>query len=59
MPVAVSIAAATVVAVFAVMAGEALLSTYNAGVLRARGAVEPADDVYRADAVGLSAGASC
>ena len=47
MPVAVSIAAATVVAVFAVMAGEALLSTHNAGVLRSRGAVEPADDVYQ------------
>lgn len=41
-----SIAAATFVAVIAVMAGEALLSSHNAGLLRARGALEPADDVY-------------
>jgi methyltransferase len=45
-PVALSIATATTVAVFAVMAGEAALSSYNAGLLRGRGAVEPADDVY-------------
>lgn len=47
MPVAVSIALATVVAVIAVMAGEAALSAHNAALLRGRGAVEPADDVYR------------
>ena len=47
MPVAVSIALATVAAVIAVMAGEAALSSYNAALLRSRGAVEPADDVYR------------
>jgi methyltransferase len=29
-----------------VMAGEAALSSYNAALLRGRGAVEPADDVY-------------
>lgn len=45
MPLAVSIAAATVVAGLVMMAGEAALSAYNAGVLRARGAVEPAGDV--------------
>ena len=46
MPLAVSIATATTVAVIAVMAGEAALSSYNATLLRRRGAVEPADDVY-------------
>lgn len=46
MSLAVSIAAATTVAVMAVMAGEAALSSYNAALLRRRGAVEPADDVY-------------
>lgn len=45
MPLAVSIAAATVVAGLVMMAGEAALSAYNASVLRARGAVEPAGDV--------------
>ena len=44
---AVSIALATVAAVMAVMAGEAALSAHNARVLRARGAVEPPDDVFR------------
>lgn len=47
MPVAIVIAVATLVAVVAVMAGEAVLSSFNAARLRARGAVEPADDVYR------------
>lgn len=47
MPVAVSIALVTTAAVIAVMAGEAALSAYNATLLRSRGAVEPADDVYR------------
>jgi methyltransferase len=35
------------VAVIAVMAGEAVLSSFNASMLRARGAVEPPGDVYR------------
>lgn len=47
MPMAVSIAVATVAAVIAVMAGEAALSGHNAAVLRARGAVEPPGDPYR------------
>jgi methyltransferase len=34
-------------AVLAAMAGEAVLSAHNATILRARGAVEPPDDVYR------------
>jgi methyltransferase len=42
----VSLALAVLVAVLAVMAGEAALSGFNAARLRARGAVEPADDVY-------------
>jgi methyltransferase len=45
-PLAVSLAAATAVAVLVMMAGEAALSAHNAGVLRARGAVEPAGDVF-------------
>lgn len=47
MTVAAIIALGTLAAVLAVMAGEALLSAYNASLLRARGAVEPPDDVYR------------
>lgn len=47
LPVSASIALVTVAAVIAVMAGEALLSNHNAGALRARGALEPPDDVYR------------
>jgi methyltransferase len=43
---AVLLALVTVVAVFLIMGGEALLSGYNERVLRARGAVEPPDDVY-------------
>lgn len=46
MSVAAMIAAATVVAVLAVMAGEAVLSAHNAAVLVSRGAVEPPDDVF-------------
>ena len=46
-PLALSVAAATVLAVLAVAAGEAALSAHNAAVLVARGAVEPADDVFR------------
>jgi methyltransferase len=41
-----AIAALTLVAVLLVMAGEAVLSAHNERVLRARGAVEPPDDVY-------------
>ncbi|MEP7116467.1 MAG: isoprenylcysteine carboxylmethyltransferase family protein [Acidobacteriota bacterium] len=41
------IALGTLAAVLAVMAGEAVLSAHNASVLRARGAIEPAGDVYR------------
>ena len=48
MPLALSIAAATVLAVLVVAAGEAALSAHNAAVLVARGAVEPPDDVYPA-----------
>jgi methyltransferase len=47
MPPAVSVALLTLVAVLVVMAGEAALSAHNESVLRARGAVEPPDDVYR------------
>jgi methyltransferase len=43
---AVSVAGMVLLAVLLVMAGEAALSRYNAGVLRARGATEPADDVF-------------
>lgn len=45
MAVGVVIALGTLAAVLAVMAGELVLSSYNAAALRARGAVEPADDV--------------
>lgn len=45
MPLAVSIAALTVIAALLVMAGEAALSSHNAGVLISRGAVEPPGDV--------------
>ena len=34
-------------AVMLIMAGEAVLSAHNEAVLRARGAIEPPDDVYR------------
>ena len=46
MPPAIAIAALTLLAVLLVMAGEAVLSLHNERVLRARGAVEPPDDVY-------------
>jgi methyltransferase len=42
---AVAIAAVTVVATLLIMAGEAVLSSYNERQLRARGAIEPPDDV--------------
>jgi methyltransferase len=44
---AISISFLTCGAVMLIMAGEAALSAYNERVLRARGAVEPPDDVYR------------
>ena len=47
MSVAAIIAFGMLAAVLAVMAGEAVLSSFNASVLRSRGAVEPPDDVYR------------
>lgn len=47
LPVGAIIALGTLAAVLAVMAGEAVLSAFNASLLRARGAVEPPDDVYR------------
>lgn len=40
-----AIAAATVIAVLLIMGGEAVLSAFNERQLRARGAVEPPDDV--------------
>lgn len=45
MAVGAVIALGMLVAVLAVMAGELLLSSYNAAALRARGAIEPVDDV--------------
>jgi methyltransferase len=43
---ALSIAAATLLAVLLVMAGEAALAAHNEHVLRRRGAIEPEGDVY-------------
>jgi len=42
---AVAIAIITVLAVLLIMAGEAVLSSFNEKLLRARGAIEPQDDV--------------
>jgi methyltransferase len=47
MPPSTLIAVLTLAAVLLVMAGESLLSSHNARVLRQRGAVEPPTDVYR------------
>lgn len=47
LPPAPAIAALTLLAVLLIMAGEAALSSHNERVLRARGAVEPDEDVYR------------
>jgi methyltransferase len=47
MAASVSISLLTLLAVLLIMAGEAALSAHNESVLRARGAVEPPDDVYR------------
>ena len=44
-PPAISISFITVVATLLIMAGEAVLSSFNEKVLRARGAIEPQDDV--------------
>jgi methyltransferase len=44
---AVAVASVTLLAVLLLMAGEAALSVHNASVLRARGAVEPPNDVFR------------
>jgi methyltransferase len=44
---ALAIAGLTLLAVLLIMAGEAALSAHNESVLRARGAVEPPDDVFR------------
>lgn len=45
MPVETSVAALTLLAVLLIMGGEAALSAFNERVLRAKGAVAPADDV--------------
>jgi methyltransferase len=45
MTISLAIAALTVTAVLLIMAGEAALSSFNERQLRARGAVEPPDDV--------------
>jgi methyltransferase len=47
MPVSAIVALLTLVATLLVMGGEAILSRYNEHLLRRRGAVEPAGDVYR------------
>jgi len=47
MSVAAIISVGTLAAVLAVMAGEAVLSSFNASLMRARGAIEPPGDVYR------------
>ena len=54
-PPSAAIAAITLLAALAMMAGEAVLSAFNEAPLRRQGAVEPPDDVYRDDAVGVSA----
>ena len=45
MPPAVAIAALTTIAMLLIMAGEAVLSALNEKMLRARGAIEPPNDV--------------
>jgi methyltransferase len=42
---AVAIAAVTVIATLLIMAGEAVLSSFNERLLRSKGAIEPPDDV--------------
>jgi methyltransferase len=45
MPVSIAIAVITTLAVLLIMAGEAVLSSFNERQLRARGAIEPEGDV--------------
>jgi methyltransferase len=45
MPVAIAIAGVTILAMLLIMAGEAVLSSFNERLLRSRGAIEPPDDV--------------
>ena len=45
MPASIAVAAITVVACLLIMAGEAVLSSFNERQLRARGAIEPEGDV--------------
>lgn len=45
MPVSIAIALLTTIAALLMMAGEAVLSSFNERQLRARGAIEPKDDV--------------
>jgi len=45
MPLSIAIAIVTVVATLLIMAGEAVLSSFNERQLRARGAIEPPNDV--------------
>jgi methyltransferase len=47
MSASLSVALVTLIAVLLVMSGEALLSRVNEATLRALGATEPPDDVYR------------
>jgi methyltransferase len=47
MPVAVAISAVTILAMLLIMAGEAVLSSFNEKLLRSRGAIEPPDDVIK------------
>jgi len=47
-PLGPTIAVITLIAVLLVMGGEAILSAFNERLLRARGAIEPEGDVYRA-----------
>jgi methyltransferase len=45
MPPAIPIAVVTVLAALLIMAGEAVLSSFNERLLRSKGAIEPPDDV--------------
>ena len=48
MPPAVAVAVITILASLLIMGGEAILSSFNEGQLRARGAIEPEGDVINA-----------
>ena len=54
MPPAVPSPSLTTLAALLIMAGEAVLSSFNERQLRARGAIEPEGDVIGVDALGLS-----